>query len=62
MWYEKAAKQGYAPAQFITALFYENGIDVERNLKTAENWLVKAAGQGFDKAQQELENIVGEEE
>ena len=31
-------------------------------LKTAENWLVKAAGQGFDKATQELEKIVGEEE
>ena len=44
-WYQKAAEQGLAEAQFQLALMYENGEEgvVEKNPQKAVDWYVKAA-------------------
>ncbi|ECZ6999162.1 sel1 repeat family protein, partial [Salmonella enterica subsp. enterica serovar Enteritidis] len=50
-WYNQAAKQGYAPAQFNLGLFYENGWGGSRDLQLAKEFYRKAANQGFTNAQ-----------
>ncbi|HTQ97611.1 MAG TPA: tetratricopeptide repeat protein [Candidatus Acidoferrum sp.] len=44
-WFEKAARQGYAPAQVNLAVLYLNGWGVEKNYGTALYWLSAAAKQ-----------------
>ena len=53
-WYEKAAQQGYAPAQFKLAQMYEDK-GTESDFKLALKWYEKAAKQGYKQAQNMLE-------
>jgi len=53
-WYEKAAEQGHAHAQFHLGLCYESGRGVEQNDTKAVYWCEKAAGQGDAYAQEYL--------
>ena len=50
-WYEKAARQELAEAQYRLGEMYWNGEGVEANRDSAKYWYEKAARQGFDKAQ-----------
>jgi len=50
-WYFEAAEAGDAQAQFLLALKYETGTDVERDLGKAADWYEKAARQGVLEAQ-----------
>ncbi|WP_193177255.1 peptidoglycan-binding protein [Oricola nitratireducens] len=45
-WYELAAEQGFAPAQYRIGNAYEKGFGVDRNLDTARTWYQLAAEQG----------------
>ena len=49
-WYEKAACQSYAPAQFFLGLLYQ----VKEDFKEARFWFKKAADQGISEAQYNL--------
>ncbi len=50
-WYEKAARQGYAPAQYALGRMRTEGRGTDKNYTDANNWLGKAAGQGHREAQ-----------
>ena len=54
MWYEKAAKQGVAMAQFNLGDVYYKGRGVKQNYKKAFEWYEKAAKQGHVDAQLKL--------
>ena len=45
-WYEKAARQGYAAAQFKVGQYYEFGIGRKQSLTKSFQWYKKAAEQG----------------
>jgi TPR repeat protein len=49
-WYEKAAKQGDADAQYELGSLYFNGQGVQRDDTKAAEWFSKAAAQGNEKA------------
>jgi hypothetical protein len=53
-WWEKAAAQGDAEAQFNLAVMYTKGQGVERNPQTAFHWFLQAATQGVPSAQSKL--------
>ncbi len=53
-WYEKAAEQGYAPAQHELGELYSKGVGVEQDYKKAAEWYEKAAEQGYAAAQYEM--------
>jgi TPR repeat protein len=53
-WYEKAAAQGYAMAQYNLGLLYDNGDGVPQDFATARQWYEKAAAQGYAMAQTNL--------
>ncbi len=53
-WYQKAADQGYAKAQYNLGIFYFKGIGVEENKAEAVKWYRKAADQGYADAQYNL--------
>ena len=38
-WYERAAKTGHVDAQFNMGVFYQNGVDVEKNTQQS-HWVV----------------------
>ena len=46
-WYKKAAKQGFAKAQYNLGIMYQNGQGVDVNYKKAFEWYEKAAEQGL---------------
>jgi localization factor PodJL len=46
MWYERAAAQGFAPAQYRLANLYENGKGVAKDLEQARLWYQRAAEAG----------------
>ena len=50
-WYEKAAAQGYAGAQYDLGELYASGNGVAKDLHAAEMWYRKAAEQGYADAQ-----------
>ncbi|MCB9974661.1 MAG: sel1 repeat family protein [Rhodospirillales bacterium] len=52
--YRLAAQQGYAPAQYKVATFYEEGEGVYRNYDEAARWYGKAADQDYTIAQTAL--------
>jgi TPR repeat protein/serine/threonine protein kinase len=54
VWFQKAALQGYAPAQNMVGMLYARGEGVERNDREAVQWYRKAAGQGDPEAQANL--------
>ncbi|XOC34472.1 sel1 repeat family protein [Haemophilus influenzae] len=49
-WYQKAAEQDYAKAQFNLGTMYHNGEGVKRDLSKAKEWLRKACDKGNKKA------------
>src|SRR6266403_3448789 len=49
-WFEKAARHGYAPAQFNLAVPYMNGWGISQNYGAALNWLNAAAKQDHPSA------------
>lgn len=53
-WYHKAAKQGYAEAQYLLGNYYCTGWVVEQNAATSIAWYHKAAEQGHPQAQLNL--------
>jgi len=53
-WYNKAAEQGNADAQYNLGLMYYSGQGVTQDYKQAANWFIKAAGQGYADAQYNL--------
>ena len=53
-WWQKAADQGDAEAQFNLGLMYDNGQGVAQNDQQAAAWYQKAANQGHAKAQYNL--------
>ena len=53
-WYQRAAEQGDAGAQFNLGVIYENGEGVARDDKTAAQWYKLAAEQGNADAQYNL--------
>ena len=54
-WYEKAAKQNHADAQYQLGLCYEKGQGVKQDLKMARKWFEKAAKNGSTKASKKLQ-------
>jgi uncharacterized protein len=53
-WYQKAADQGNAPAQFNVGFMYFNGLGVPQDYAAAMSWYRKAADQGNSAAQLNL--------
>lgn len=56
-WFESAAKQGYAPAQRMTAICLGKGIGCERNGLKASQWLQAAAENGDMEAIQMIDAL-----
>jgi len=54
-WFQKAADQGVAKAQFNLGLMYGRGDGVKQSDAEARRWLKKAADQGVLEAKQVLE-------
>ena len=57
-WYEKAAKQGYAPAQYNLGALHELGHGMDQSISMAMRWYAKADAQGFEKAQAAIRKLV----
>lgn len=53
-WYEKAAEQGIASAQYNLGGMYEMGLGVPKDPRIAGLWYIKATEQGHAKAQYRL--------
>ena len=53
-WYTKAAKQGYAIAQYNLAECYEIGRGVKKSIDKAIEWYTMSAKQGNQKAKEKL--------
>jgi len=56
-WYQKAADQGYASAQYNLGLRYQYGKGVEQNYVTAYAWRNIAATNGNQNAQKGLSQV-----
>ena len=56
-WYEKAASQGFAKAQYNLGVMYDNGYGVEVNEQKAYELLQKSLNQGNPKAQAYITNF-----
>jgi len=56
-WYQKAADQGLADAQFNLAASFANGTGVPKNPAEAVKWIQMAAKQGFEPAQKALNSL-----
>ena len=54
-WYQKAADQGDAEAQYSLGSHYDEGQGVEQDSKEAVKWYQKAADQGHAEAQSNLD-------
>ena len=53
-WYQKAAEQGYAKAQYNLGVCYANGTGVEKNIQKAVELYQRAVEQGNADAQNNL--------
>ncbi len=53
-WYQKAAEQGHARAQYLLGICYWHGYGVEKSLEESVKWYQKAAEGGDEDAQYEL--------
>ena len=60
VWFERAANQGLAPAQFRLGGLYEKGMGVRRNLDTARRLYLAAAEAGNAKAMHNLAVLFAE--
>jgi len=52
--FQKAADQGYAPAQHHIGIMYHEGIGVDKDYRKAFEWIQRAAIQGYSHAQTDL--------
>jgi TPR repeat protein len=50
-WFQKAADQGSVEAELVMAAFYDSGIGVSLNVRTADKWYKRAADHGSGTAQ-----------
>ena len=57
-WFEKVAKQGLAEAQCNLGIMYENGYGVDQSDSNAMRWHGRAAAQGHEKAQEQINGIL----
>ena len=53
-WFERAAMQGNAYAEFRLGELYQEGIGIPRNSRVAADWMEKAANRGIARAQLKL--------
>ena len=58
-YWQQAAEQGDAHAQFNLGSCYQGGIGVKENPEAAFEWYMKAAEQGFEPAEEALKEISG---
>ena len=58
-WYQKAAEQNYAPAQYNLGVMYQNGGGVTQNVMEAFKWFYLAAAQGNADAATNRDNFAG---
>jgi TPR repeat protein len=56
-WYQKAAEQGDAIAQYNLGISYKEGQGVKKDKNKAAEWLSKAAAQGDEDAQKALQEL-----
>ena len=56
-WFQKAAHQGNAKAQYNLGAFYINGYGVPKDIRQGVYWLQKAANQGDQDAQKILKQL-----
>jgi len=56
-WWRKAAKRGFARAQYGLGVSYRNGKGVEQDKIEAARWFQKAARQGLDDAKEALKEL-----
>jgi TPR repeat protein len=54
MWYSRASKNDYAPANYKLGMIYSRGLGIPINSRTAAKWYTKSAKQGYHPAQYEL--------
>ena len=57
-WYEKAAKQGNADAQFNLGFLYDEGQGVEQSDSDAMRWYGRAAAQGHEQAKEGCDAVL----
>ena len=53
-WFERAAEQGHAEAQFSLGRLLNEGQELSRNVRQARAWLQAAARQGLPAAKEYL--------
>jgi len=58
-WYQKAAEQNYAPAQYNLGAMYQNGGGVTQDVIEAFKWFYLAAAQGNADAATNRDNLAG---
>lgn len=51
LWFQKAAEQGHAKAQYNLGVAYTTALGVDHDDAEARKWLLKSAQQGFANAQ-----------
>ena len=56
-WYEKAAEQGIANAQYNLGYCYEKGYGVTKDKEQAMQWYKKAADQGHESAKEAIDGM-----
>ncbi len=61
-WMQKAAKNGYASAMYFLALYYGQGVGVEKDTMYATYWMTEAASKGDQNAIDFLSESLPEEE
>ena len=59
-WYERAAKAGFAMAQYRIGSLYERGEGVPRDLSSAQSWYAKASEKGNARATHNLAVLLSE--
>ena len=59
-WFEKAAEQGHASAQYNLGVMYDLGQGVDKSGSSAMRWFAKAAAQDFEEAQAAIDDILVE--
>ena len=56
-WWQKAAEQGFASAQYKLGYMYYHGYGIEESYEKAVEWYQKAAEQGYEPAIKELNRL-----
>ena len=59
-WFEKAAEQGDAEAQYYLGVMYREGQGVDKSDSSAIRWFAKATAQGLETAKAAIDEILAE--